>query len=75
MFYTSNERDVFSLPNDISESEKKLKLKKVFTKKYFFNFYFSIVHISINNVLGNLVFCMHVDNIHPEGTVKKRVTI
>ena len=46
MFDTSNEKDIFPLPNDISESEKKQKLKKLFAKKEYFNFYISIVHIS-----------------------------
>ena len=38
---------------------------------YLFDFYFSIVHISSNNVFDSLEFCMHVGNIHVEGTVSQ----
>ena len=40
-------------------------------KMCFFYFYFLIVHISSNNVLGSLKLCMHVGNIHVEGTVSQ----
>ena len=71
MHYTSNERDMFSLSIDIYENENKTKFLKWCTKKYFFNLYFSIVHISTNNMPDNLRFCIHVDNIPPEGTVSQ----
>ena len=38
---------------------------------YIFNLYFSTVHISINNVISCLKFCMHVRNIAVEGTVSQ----
>ena len=71
MFYTSNERDSFSLYADIFDSEKKHKSKKIYMERYFFYFYFLIVHISSNNVIGSLKLCMHVGNIHVEGTVSQ----
>ena len=71
MFYTSNERDYWSLSVDIFDSENKHKSKKKCKERYFFDFYFSIVHISSNNVVGSLEFCMHVGNIHVEGTVSQ----
>ena len=40
-------------------------------ERHFFNFYFSIVHISSNNVLGSLKFCMPEGNIQVEGTVSQ----
>ena len=71
MFYTSNERDSFSLYADIFDSESKHQSKKINMERYFFYFYFSIVHISPNNILGSLRLCMHVDNSHVEGTVSQ----
>ena len=71
MFYTSNERDYCSLSVDIFDSENKYKSKKICKERYFFYFYFSIVHISSNNVLGSLEFCMHVGNIHVEETLSQ----
>ena len=38
---------------------------------YFFNLYFSTVHISINNVISRLKFCMHVRNIAVKGTMSQ----
>ena len=85
MYYTSNERDYFSLSADIFNYENKHKCKREYTEMYFFDFYFLIVHISSNNVLDSLTFRIHVGNIHVEGIVyffksyflfygKKRVT-
>ena len=71
MFYTSNERDSGSLAPDIFNSENKYKCKSKYTEMYLFDFYFSIVHISSNNVIDSLQFCMHVNNIHVEGTVSQ----
>ena len=71
MYYTSNERDFFSLSPDIFNSENKHKCKSEYTEMYFFYFYFSVVHISSNNVLDSLKLCMHVGNIHVEGTVSQ----
>ena len=34
---------------------------------YFFYLNFSIIHISTNNVIGGLTFCIHVGNINVEG--------
>ena len=48
-----------------------MKFKKMYAKKVIFDLYFSIVHISTNNVLGNLTFCEHLDNIPLEGTVSQ----
>ena len=73
MYYTSNERDYFSLSADISNDEKKHRNEKIYTEMYFFDFHFSIVHISPSNVIGSLKFCMHVDNIYVEGTVSQIV--
>ena len=73
MFYTSNERDSFSLYADIFDSDKKHKSKQIYMERYFLDFYFSIVHISSNNVIGSLKCCMHVGNIHVEGTVSQIV--
>ena len=63
MFYTSNERDYCSLSVDIFDSENKHKSKKLCKERHFLYLYFSIVHISSNNVLGSLEFCVHVGNI------------
>ena len=71
MFFTSNERDSFSLYADIFDSENKHKSYKLYMKMCFFYFYFLIVHISSNNVLGSLRLCMHVGNTHVEGTVSQ----
>ena len=38
---------------------------------YLSYFYFSIVHISLNNVLGSPKFYIHVDYTHVEGTVSQ----
>ena len=71
MHYTSNERHMFSPSIDIYGNENTTKTLKWCAKMYFFNFYFSILHISSNNRPGNLRVCIHVDNIHPEGTVSQ----
>ena len=73
IYYTSNERDYFSISADISNSENKYRSKKIYTEMYFFYFYFSIVHISSNDVYGSLKFCMHVGNIYAEGTLSQIV--
>ena len=73
MYYTSNERDFFSLSPDIFNPENKHKCKSEYTEMYFFYFYFSVVHISSNNVLDSLKCCMHVRNIHVEGTVSQLI--
>ena len=70
MYYTSNEKDYFPLSADIFNSENKHKCKSKYTEMYLFDFYFSIVHMSSNNVLDSLI-CMHVGNIHVEGTVSQ----
>ena len=71
MYYTSKERYIFTLFTGISKSENNMKLKKMYAKKVIFDLYFSIVHISTNNVLGNLKSCEHLDNIPLEGTVSQ----
>ena len=38
---------------------------------YFFDLNCLIVHISTNNVIVGLKFCIHVGNIHVEGTVSQ----
>ena len=40
MFYTSYERDSFSLYVDIFDSENKHKSKKIYMERYSFDFYF-----------------------------------
>ena len=49
-----------------------MKVKKyTCMEMYFFDLHFSIVHISTNNVIGSLKCCIHVVNIHVEGTVSQ----
>ena len=44
---------------------------KKYKWKCFFFLLFLIVHISSNNVIGSLTLCIHVGNIHVEGTVSQ----
>ena len=67
-YYIWNERGIYSLSNDMFNSEKCCERRKWYLIKYFFYFYFLIVHISTNNALGGLIFSMLVSNIHVEGT-------
>ena len=69
MYYTSNEREYCSLFTDIFISENKHESKKKYTEMYFVYLNCSIVHISRNSVIGGLKCCIHVGNIHVEGTV------
>ena len=50
----------------------KMRIKQFFLngvqKSYFLTF---IIHISTNNMPDNLRFCIHVDNVPPEGTVSQ----
>ena len=48
-----------------------MKVKKEYKEMIFFYLNLSIVHISTNNVIAGLKFCIHVGNIHVEGTVSK----
>ena len=47
------------------------QIRSHMTKTQFFHFYFSNVHISVNNEFGNVKLCIHVANIHVEGTVSQ----
>ena len=71
MYHTLNGREYSSLSIDIFISENENESKKKYTEMYFFHLHFSIVHISTNNVIGGLKFCIHVVNIHVEGTVSQ----
>ena len=71
MYYTSNERDCFSLSADIFNYENKRECRREYTEMYFFYFYFLIVHISSNNVLDSLTCCIHIVNTNVEGTVSQ----
>ena len=71
MYYTSNERDCFSLSADIFNYENKRECRREYTEMYFFYFYFLIVHISSNNVLDSLTCCIHIGNTNVEGTVSQ----
>ena len=48
-----------------------MKAKEIYREMYFFDWNFSIVHISTNNVIESLKFCIHLGNIHVEGTVSQ----
>ena len=56
MYYTSNERDYFSLSIDVSNFENKYGGRKWYLKRYFFYFLFLIVNISTNIVLDGLKY-------------------
>ena len=71
MYYTSNERDYFSLSTHVFHFENECENGKWYLKNLFFYFYFSIVHISTNYALDSLRFWMHVSNIAVEGTVSQ----
>ena len=71
MYYTSNERDYFTLSTGIHNSEDRHESRKMYTEIYFFYLNFSVVHISTNNVPGSLKFCIQVGNMHVEGTVSQ----
>ena len=68
MYYTSNDRDYSALSTCIFISENKHESKNIYRKMYFFVLNFSFVHISTNNVIESQTFCIHVGNIHVEGT-------
>ena len=44
-----------------------MKENNCICKPDFFHLYFSNVHISLDTVFSNLLFFMHVHNIHVEG--------
>ena len=71
MYYTSNDRDYSALSTGIFISENKHESKNMYREMYFFYLNFSIVHISTNNVIGSLTFCLHISNIHVERTVSQ----
>ena len=71
MYYISKERYIFTPFTGTSKSENNMKFKKMYAKKVIFDLYFSIVHISTNNVLGNLKFCEDLDYIPLEETVSQ----
>ena len=71
MLYTSIERDSSSLSIHVFFFENKCENSKWYMRTIFFYFYFSNVHISTNYALDGLRFCMHVGNIHVEGTVSQ----
>ena len=54
IYYTSNERDHFSLSTDIFNFMNRYRSRKWYMKKYSFIFYFLVVHISTNNLLYGL---------------------
>ena len=71
MHYTSNVREMFSLPTDIYRNENLMTFLNWYAK-CFFNFYILIIHSSIiNNVLCNLKLCIHVHSIHVEVSVSQ----
>ena len=71
MHYKSNERNYLPLSAGIHHSEDKHENKEMYKEMYFLNFKFSIVHVSTNNIIRILKFCMHVCNIDVEGTVSQ----
>ena len=71
MYYTSNERDYYSLSTGIFFSENKHESKKRYREMYFLDLIFLIVHISTHNIIVGLKFCIHVGNIHVERTVSQ----
>ena len=73
MYYTSNEWEYSSLSIDIFISENEHESKILYTEIHFFYLNFSIVHILTNNVVEDLRFCIHIGNIHAEGTVACRI--
>ena len=71
MYYTSNDRDYPALSTGIFMSENKHESKNMYREMYFLYLNFPIVHISTNNVIGSLKFCIHEGNIHVEGSVSQ----
>ena len=71
MYYTSNERDYFSLSIDVSNFENKYGGRKWYLKRSFLLLLFLIVHISTNIVIDDLKFWLHVPNLHFEGTMSQ----
>ena len=69
-YYVSNEREYFSLSNDINNSLiNASKLREKVIKKLFYHFYFLNSDFSVNIHVKVMKFCMHVTNIHMKGTV------
>ena len=70
-YNTPKEREHFFLSSVRCNFENRYKSEKPYDKNSFFHFYFSNVHISVNNEFGNVKLCIHVANIHVEGTVSQ----
>ena len=58
MYYTSNERDYYSLSTVIFISENKHESKQIYREMYFFDLSFSVVHISSNNFIVSYLLYM-----------------
>ena len=71
----SNEREHFSLSNDINDSMINASERKSVIKTYFISFYFLNRDISLDIQVKVMTFSTPVENIHVEGTMSQIVDL